>query len=169
MAIPPRRSPPRTTPSPAVSGPISTSRSPTPSTERRTKTAPALRLIGIAAMKICAGCPSRHDGTNNRDHQGGTAFRPRGKRADLQNDADGKSGSRYAPGAGLTEFHCRSAPRHRTSGDAIIMESAMNRHPARETGGSARDGSRRAETAKLARLTTARRAGFIPARALCFY
>jgi hypothetical protein len=53
----------------------SATQTPDSSAERRTETAPILCPICIAALKICAGFPGRHDGTNHRDHQGGTAFR----------------------------------------------------------------------------------------------
>jgi len=148
MAIWPRCPPLRTTPSRAVSGPMPPPRSPTPSTERRTETAPAPRLIGIAALMIYAGCPDRHDMASHRDQPstmlrfGPAANAPMSRMTPMERADHDK---RREPGR--LNFSTDWPLRHRTSGGIIRVENAMNRHPARETGGSARDGSRRAETA----------------------
>jgi hypothetical protein len=66
---------------------------PVPSAERRTKTALALRLIGIAALTICAGCPDCHDMASHRNQPSTMLrFSPAAKRADVQDDADRESG-----------------------------------------------------------------------------
>ncbi len=48
--------------------------------------------------------------------------------------SEGKSRPRRAPTAAQTEFPRRSAAGPRTSGDVTMMEGALSRHPARETG-----------------------------------